>query len=158
MRYLLIFIALTALSQTAFAADYRTYHNARFGYAIDYPAGILYPQGEADNGDGQRFLTKDADASLSVYGSNNALDQSLEEAYLEAARGGLADDPKRVVTYKVIKPGWFVVSGVNGGTVFYQKTLSAGDQFLTFILEYPEGKKSLFDPIVKRVATSFKPR
>ncbi len=75
MRYLSLALAL--LAQTAFADDlYQTYHNLRFGYSIAYPKTILYPQGESDNGDGQKFLSKEADASLIVYGSYNALDQT----------------------------------------------------------------------------------
>ena len=31
----------------------------RFGYLISYPSDLLIPQGEADNGDGQKFLAKD---------------------------------------------------------------------------------------------------
>ncbi|WP_295391729.1 hypothetical protein [uncultured Thiodictyon sp.] len=158
MRYLLLIFVFTVLSQVVLADHYNTYQNARFGYSIDYPAGILYPQGEADNGDGQKFLTKDADASLLVYGSNNALEQTLEDVYLDAARSGSTDSPKKVVTYKAMKRDWFVVSGVDGERVFYQKTILAGDQFFTFILEYPAGKKSIFDPIIKRVSASFKPK
>jgi len=30
-----------------------TYCNARFGYCIHYPNDLLYPQREADNGDGR---------------------------------------------------------------------------------------------------------
>ena len=103
-------------------------------------------------------MTKDADASLSVYGSNNALEQTLEDVYLDAARSGSTDSPKKVVTYKAMKRDWFVVSGFSGERVFYQKTILAGDQLFTFILEYPVGKKSIFDPIIKRVSLSFKPK
>lgn len=112
------------MAQTVLADDvYHTYYNPRFGYSIAYPKDILYPQGESDNGDGQKFLSKDADASLIVYGSNNALNQSLEDLYLEESRGGTYENPTKVVTYQVLKNNWFVVSGYNSGKVFYQKTI-----------------------------------
>jgi len=97
------------------------YVNARFQYAICYPKDLLVPQGEAANSDGQRFLPKDGGAELIVYGSNNALDETLKgrmsetEARLTGATGK--------VTYKVQKANWFVLSGQNGQTVFYVKTL-----------------------------------
>lgn len=157
MRYLFLVLSLVLLAQTVFADDvYHTYHNKRFGYSISYPKGILYPQGEADNGDGQKFLSKDADASLIVYGLNNGLNQSLEDLYHEESRGGMSDNPKKVVTYRVMKDNWFVISGYNSGKVFYQKTILNKDQFMSFYIEYPESKKKIYDPVTKHIADSFK--
>ena len=152
MRNLFLIFTLALWTQLLFAADvYDTYHNDRFDYSIEYPKDVLFPQGESDNGDGQKFLSKDADASLIVYGSNNALKQSLEEVYREESRGGTAG----VVTYKVLEDNWFVVSGYNSGRVFYQKTIFHDDVLKTFVLEYDESQKELYDPIAKRLATSF---
>src|SRR5436190_13571117 len=47
---------------------YRTYSNARFAYSISYPSDLLVPQGESDNGDGQKFQSKDVRAVMLVYG------------------------------------------------------------------------------------------
>ncbi len=157
MRSKLIVFIFVLLTQAAFSDNvYKTYHNPRFSYSISYPKNILYPQGESDNGDGQKFLTKDADASLIVYGSNNALDESLEDQYLEASRGGMTDNPKKVVTYKLLRNNWFVVSGYNSGKVFYQKTILSNNQFKTLYFEYDESKKNIFDPIAKHISRSFK--
>lgn len=157
MRYLFLVVSLFLLAQSVLADDvYHIYHNPRFDYSIAYPKDILYPQGESDNGDGQKFLSKDADASLIVYGSNNALSQSLEDLYLEESRGGTHEKPTKVVTYKVLKNNWFVVSGYKSGKVFYQKTILNKNQFKFFYFEYPESKKKIYDPITKNIATSFK--
>jgi len=154
---LLVFII--GLSITVFAGEvnkYANYHNQRFNYSIAYPKDILYPQGESDNGDGQKFLSKDADAILTVYGSNNVLNQTLADLYLEESKGGTYDSPKKVVTYKVLKNNWFVVSGYNSGKIFYQKTILNKDQFKSFYFEYPASKKKIYDPITKHIASSFK--
>lgn len=135
---------------------YLTYHNTKFNYSITYPKDVLYPQGESDNGDGQKFLSKNADASLTVYGSNNVLEQSLEDLYLEESRGGTYDNPKKVVTYKVLKNNWFVISGYNSGKIFYQKTILNKNQFKSFYFEYSESKKKIYDPVTKQIASSFK--
>src|SRR4051812_4716509 len=45
-----------------------TYANARFGYAIGYPRGLLVPEREADNGDGRRFHPRHGAASMAVWG------------------------------------------------------------------------------------------
>ncbi len=156
MRNLFLIFTLALWTQLLFAADvYDIYHNDRFDYSIEYPKDVLFPQGESDNGDGQKFLSKDADASLIVYGSNNALKQSLEEVYREESRGGTAENPKKVVTYKLLEDNWFVVSGYNSGRVFYQKTIFHDDVLKTFVLEYDKSQKEIYDSIAKRLEKSF---
>jgi hypothetical protein len=134
---------------------YRTYNNARFAYSISYPASLLQPQGEAANGDGQKFLAGDGSAELIVYGGYNALNRTLKQAYTQEATTS-ADHPRRVVTYKVLRPTWFVISGHEGGKIFYQKTMLKGDTFKTFRIEYDESEKAVFDPVTKRIEKSFR--
>jgi hypothetical protein len=126
---------------------YRTYSNARYGYSIAYPAGLLIPQGESDNGDGQRFVARDGSATLLAFGSNR-LDRSLADEFQSA-------QANRTVTYKVLRRDMFVVSGTENGKIFYQKTLLRGDAFKTFIIEYDEQRRATFDPVTSRIARSF---
>lgn len=135
---------------------YGDYVNVRFRYAVVYPNRVLYPQGEPDNGDGQKFMSAHADAVLTVFGRYNALDESLESLYDEAARGGLPDHPKRVVTYRIFKKDWFVISGHDGSQIFYEKTLMNKDVIRSLDFVYPEQRKSFFDPIAARIAKSFR--
>lgn len=126
---------------------YRTYTNARYGFSIAYPVGLLVPQGEPTNGDGQKFVSRDGSASLTAFGSNR-LDRSLQDEFQSAQEN-------RSVTYKVLKRDMFVVSGTENGKIFYQKTLLRGDVFKTFIIEYDEQERATFDAITTRVARSF---
>lgn len=126
---------------------YRTYTNARYGFSIAYPVGLLVPQGEPDNGDGQKFVSRDGSASLTAFGSHR-LDRSLQDEFQSAQEN-------RSVTYKVLKRDMFVVSGTENGKIFYQKTLLRGDVFKTFIIEYDEQERATFDAITTRVARSF---
>lgn len=146
-------LAFSILFQTQ--PQLKTYQNARFDYSISYPAKILFPQGEATNGDGQRFLSKDGQAELIVYGSHNALDQTLKDVFLEEQRQ-TEEHPHRTVTYKLLKTDWFVVSGVDGETIFYQKTMLKHGIFKTFRITYPKTQKSTFDPITTVIAKSFR--
>ena len=77
MNKLLLLAGGLALASFAPPA-YKTYHNQRFGYRIDYPADFR-PQPEADNGDGRRFTSPDGQAVLSAYAGYNALDGGLAE-------------------------------------------------------------------------------
>ena len=126
---------------------YRTDSNARYGFSIVYPVGILMPQGESDNGDGQKFVSKQGSATLLAFGSNR-LDRSLRDEFQSAQEN-------RTVTYKVFRADMFVVSGHANGKIFYQKTLLRGDVFKTFIIEYDEEERGTFDPITARIARSF---
>ncbi len=138
---------------TADRIGYKTYDNARFGYSIAYPEGILIPQGEAENGDGQKFLSKDGKVVMLVYGQYNVLDQTLKDAFSEALRKGT---PGGTVTYKLLKDNWFVVSGKVSNRIFYQKTMLVEDTFKTFRIEYPDSQKSVLDRITGEIAKSFK--
>ncbi|MBI4748693.1 MAG: hypothetical protein HY774_09390 [Acidobacteria bacterium] len=160
MKQLILGILLTLLPGitgvlSAGQLQYKVYHNARFDYSISYPAKILFPQGEATNGDGQRFLSKDGKAELIVYGSHNALDQTLTDVFLDEQRRTEAH-PHRTVTYKLLKTDWFVVSGFEDETIFYQKTMLKRGIFKTFRITYPKTQKSTFDPITTVIAKSFR--
>jgi hypothetical protein len=128
-------------------AAYWTYSNARYRFSISYPGDLLVPQGESDNGDGQRFVSRDASASIAAFGSNR-LDRSLQDEFRSAQEN-------RNVTYKVLKRDMFVVSGTENGKIFYQKTLLRGDVFKTFIIEYDESERGVYDAVTTRVARSF---
>ncbi len=69
----------SAHEPSASAHVWQRYTNVRFQYSICYPEGLLVPQGESPNSDGQKFLAKDG-AQLVVFGRNNAIDESLRDA------------------------------------------------------------------------------
>jgi hypothetical protein len=144
--------SMSVQPSTVAAHLWKSYVNARFQYAICYPQDLLVPQGEAPNSDGQRFLAKDG-AQLLVFGRNNALDESLRDV-LAHTEARLADAQGRV-TYKVRKPNWFVVSGQNGQTIFYAKTLYSHDQFKSFELSYNRSTAAIYQPLIGRIAACF---
>lgn len=152
LMLLVLFCAANASAQKAVKND--SYCNARFEYCISYPAGILIPQPEADNGDGRKFFSEDKRVEMLVYGIENALDQTLAEVYEEESENIPAEG--RAVTYKLKKNNWFVVSGIKSGRVFYRKTIFRNDQFLTFSIEYPPELRSRFDAVTASIAKSFK--
>lgn len=135
--------------------QYRTYHNVRFNYSISYPADLLIPQGEPVNGDGQKFSSRDNKAEMLVYGAYNSLDQTLREVF-EQESSRSTEQPNRVVTYKVLRSDWFVISGTDDGKIFYQKTMLRDSTFKTFRIEYDESQKRTYDSITAFIARSFK--
>jgi hypothetical protein len=151
----LVLLSISALIEGQIQNKYRIYHNVRFDYSISYPANILFPQGEAVNGDGQKFLSRDGRTEMLVYGSHNSLNQSLRQVYDEET-SRTSEQPNRVVTYQVLRRDWFVVSGIEDGRIFYQKTLLRNGIFKTFRIEYNESETHVFNSITTKIAGSFK--
>lgn len=144
---IIIFAFTSAYAQT----KYKTYSNARFGYSISYPSNLLDPQGEAENGDGQKFLAKDGSAEMLVYGGYQAYpEDTLKKRYREAV-----EELGVGATYKVAKSNWFVVSGKKDGKIVYVKTILNKDIFLTFRIEYDETKRKTYDTVTTRIVKSF---
>ncbi|HET6418690.1 MAG TPA: hypothetical protein VFG19_00950 [Geobacteraceae bacterium] len=136
---------------------YDSYVNARFDYEISYPAGILVPQGEADNGDGQKFISGDGKTIMLAYGYNNSLDYTLKSLFHDET-GKNPANPKRKITYKLMKKNHFVLSGIDGSTIFYEKVVykEDDDQFVHFEITYPKAQKQFYDPIVTEISKSIK--
>lgn len=139
--------------------NYKTYINARYSYSIAYPVKLLIPQGEAQNGDGQKFLSPDGRAEMLVYGKYNHSKYSVKQLYALQLRGGEFNQSKnRVVTYKLLKDNWFIVSGFEGGKVFYEKIFirKDTDEILTLQINYPKSQKTIYDAVTARIAKSFR--
>jgi hypothetical protein len=160
MKTLIFFIGLcaavgVAVGQTTFAvpqANYKTYTNARFKYSISYPADLLIPQGEAENGDGQVFKEKgNTSVEMRVWGGYNVMNETLRGKFAELTRKW-----GKGVTYKVIRQDWFVVSALVNGKIHYQKTIWRGDTFKTFQIEYDAVRGSTYNDVTDRISKSFK--
>lgn len=154
-----VLLALTcalAGSATSAAPPHRwvTYGNARFGYALCYPADLLHPQREADNGDGRAFLGPDG-AELRVWGNYNALDQSLAEAMREDEAQLAAEGS--AVTYRASRANWYVLSGRSRDKLFYWRRVLTDDRFASFEFSYPAQAATMWNPIAARLSRCFRP-
>ncbi len=123
---------------------WRTYGNVRFAFQLCYPVDMLRPQPESDNGDGRTFLGANG-AKLLAWG-NNAMNSVAETARISAHRLG-------TVSYRVVRPDWFVLSAKQGDTVVYLKARRSGDRFESFELHYPATAAAAWSPVVARIGT-----
>ena len=132
---LIVLAAIAASSASAAVADdWSTYHNDRYGTTIDYP-NIFKAQPPPDADDGRAFKTADG-ADFSVSASYNALDFNLA-TFRDFIIKNL--DPGAVVTYQAHGDDWFVVSGMNGANIFYERHLLShhGEMTENFVMSYP---------------------
>lgn len=134
------------------AETFTTYENIRFGFLVDYPKNLLIPQGEAENGDGQIFISRTGDAKLTVYGSN----RRKELDHMCHALFGVKDPNSPNITYKVSNKNYSVASGYRDGKVFYTKAVVTKDRCLMLDLEYKIESREVYDTITSRIANSLK--
>lgn len=84
---------------------------------------------------------------------NNALEQKLPEIYSDESNS--AEKKGIKISYKLLKPGYFVLSGSGGGKVFYEKTVLVKDTVKTLRVQYPESGKNAMDPVVEKMSVCF---
>ena len=128
---------------------YRRYSNSDYGYTFEYPDNLLQ-WGEPIGGDrGQAFETADGTATLLVFATDDEAGALRDQYETELNR----DDQD--VTYEVMRPDWFVVSGYEGRYVFYQRTFRSGGGLRTFRLRHLASDREYFGPITQRLSHSF---
>jgi hypothetical protein len=158
LLFAVVAAALTAspalFDAAARADDWRLYQNDRYGTTIEYPPSFQ-PQPPPDNDDGRAFKSADG-AEFSVFASYNAFDFDVAK-YRDYVVKNL--DAGAVVTYQAQGGDWFVISGTKGDKVFYQRRLLSHGKQMTegFVITYPASLKQTYDPIVARMAKSFRP-
>lgn len=149
-KFAVLFLVLTFTALAFGQKDYKTYSNARFGYSISYPSDLLALQGEADNADGQVFSGDGAE--MRVFGSHMLLNETLLKEF-----NAVVKERGDGVTYKTYRKNFFVVSALNDGKIFYQKTIAKPDgSFITFLIEYDESKRGTYDKAVAKMVKSLK--
>jgi hypothetical protein len=143
---------VAAVSFSASAQGWTTYHNARFGVTADVPASWKSDP-PPENGDGLIFNSPDGAAHLTVSGSLNSDPVAEAMAFYEES------GKDRTVTYKHRESRAITLSGTKGDMIFYERhILSCGDQIWNSVyLEYPAASKKDFDPLVTHISHSLRP-
>ena len=147
-------VAACVAATPVVAADaMATYDNARFGYAVSYPASQFNAQPESGNGDGRAFKAKGSSAQVLVWGAYNALSQTRAQMAAEIE----ADCLSRPASYRVAKANLVAVScNMAGGAVLYEKHLIHGDQITALRFTYPASESARWKPVVERVSASLR--
>ena len=109
-------LMLTTVVGTSLAADDATYVNEKHHFTVAYPKSFFRLSGAIGRGDGQSFDSVDGRAQFSVSMTTGTMLQ-------ESCRTALSI-PARSVTYRVVRPTWCVVSGVQGDRISYEKRIA----------------------------------
>lgn len=128
------------------------YVNSRFGFKVSYPQGVLFPQGESANGDGQVFTSRDAAFVLTAWGERKAEGSSVEELFAYESRGLVQPNPNLVVSYKRRKDNWFVVSGTEGSVGIYRRVQIDSDHITRIEMRWPIDQIDRWRPTIEKVS------
>ncbi len=151
-----IILFLLLLCSPAFAADWTTYSNPRFGASLDIPPGFVNDVPASENGDGLVFHSADRQAELLVWGGNLTDGDFKLDSEIRLNRE--LDDDWQVSYQKVSGDESSVYSGSQSGRIMYARSLSSchGTQAVHFRIEYPEAQKKDYEPIVERLSKTLK--
>ena len=133
MKMALVALVLAAAMQGGGAPHrWATYHNARAGYSVCYPADLMIP-GQGSSDPTVEFFYAGDDLKLGVSGKAAPGQPKAELASMLKVAGDTGDH----VTYRAKGDGWAVLSGTTGdGYAFYQRIVIAGGHEADYRLTY----------------------
>jgi hypothetical protein len=131
------------------------YRNERYGFSLEYPAGVFTLERSSAAGDGVVFVAG-GDARLLVgalVNDRRYTPAAYQEHIARQSYGSYRLD------YRRLGDTWFVLSGEGDGRIFYEKVMfsCAGRLINSFALFYPATRRDEFDPIVERIEKTFRP-
>lgn len=147
-------IALLLLSPaSAFAADWWSYDNAGFGYAIELPSEFhLAPPSDA--GDRLSLWPADRSATLQVFGTTIANGDFISEAN---GRVALARDDGWKISYTKSNSRGISFSGTKQGRIVYVRGVALCNGAAAFFqMDYSKTDMQRYDAVVMRLVRSLR--
>lgn len=132
------------------SGNFYRYANPRFRFHAFVPACVtkaVLPM----NGDGVIFTNDDETVEYTVSGGYNIPFSTAEERYYNTIRF----IGKDTVTYSDWGRGWYVVSGVKDGKVYYIRCLVGEVTRSTMRFEYPYDQKDQYDWMIPVLVENF---
>lgn len=149
---LTILLLLSAVP--AQAADWWSYDNARFGYAIELPSEF-HLSARSDNGDGLTLTPTDQSARLLVFGANILNGDFATEANIRVAR---ARDEGWQISYSKSTSRGISFSGTRQGHIVYVRGVALCNGAAAFFqMDYPKAAMQRYDAVVMRLVRSLRP-
>lgn len=135
------------------SGDAVTYSNERFRFGLRYPPKIFVSQGESSNGDGLILVSPDGKGKLVAYGSHIMQDEALKVEF----ENELINSSGRKITYKSFRENWYVLSGIDGHSIFYTKRFSTKDHIVGYTMTYPADNRVEWERALDTVIKGFEP-
>jgi hypothetical protein len=125
-------------------ANWQRYAIPKSGAAVEIPTSIFSEDGGTpESGVGRRFYTGDRRADLTVQSISS---QDSPAVFLAKQR------PPSGIVYKKVTPGFFVVSSIRNGKIWYDRCNRSGDYMNCVLINYPAAEKRQWDAVVTRIS------
>lgn len=147
----------TSVSEISKAAKTRfmRYTNPKYKFSAAVPSDVFVKNETPSSTDRALFVSADGRTKLLLLGKHNPRNRTLAKIYSEWATEHTATDPGKIVDYKVLRDGWFVVSGHDGPRGFYVKGVLRQPTLLLMCLEYDEQDCSLSEQDISVMVRAF---
>jgi hypothetical protein len=131
------------------------YTNPKYRFSAAVPSNVFVKNETPASNDRALFVSQDGRTKLLLLGKYSPPSRTLATIYSEWATEHTAADPGKIVDYKVLRDGWFVVSGQDGPRGFYVKGVLRQQTLLLMCLEYDEQDCPLTEQDIGTMARSF---
>jgi hypothetical protein len=118
------------------------------GMRIGLPQAI-FVKSAPNNSGGTRFQDKDEKVTLET------IRYKPEDQLADLFEKGIAERPGRKITYKLIRPDFFVISGETAGGKFFRRVESDGRALRGLSIGYDKALAASFDTRVIAIASTF---
>lgn len=78
------------------------------------------------------------------------MEQSVAQEKADRAREFI--NAGYTISYQVVRPGWFVLSGSGRGKSFYERMIVTHDRKIGFSIEYAAADAELWNPVAAKLS------
>jgi hypothetical protein len=136
-------------------ASWARYKNARFGFSLRYPAHVFALEAARTDNFTTHFRSRDGQATLRILATSNLPGRTLAQY-----RAALIKERYRDVKfdYAPQRDTWFVLSGIAGNDIFYERVTLACDRrsLHGWMLVFPSSERSLYEPIIEEMHRKYR--
>lgn len=136
-------------------ANWAIHRSARFGFSLRYPADIFVADPARSDEHVKWFRSSNERAVLRIFGTPNIAGRTTLAQY----RTTLIQEryAKARFDYTPQRDTWFVLSGVAGDDIFYERVTFAcdGRSLHGWMLAFPSSERPLYEPIIEAMHRSY---
>jgi len=137
------------------SASWASYRNARLGFSLRYPADIFVHEPTQSDHLVTHFRSGDGRATLRIVATSNVPGRTLAQY-----RTALIQERYRQVKfdYAPQRDTWFVLSGVAGDDIFYERVTFACDRrsLHGWVIVFPSSERQLYEPIIEEMHRNYR--
>lgn len=135
------------------SVEHEVYYNQQYHYSVEYPS-FLIPQGESDNGDGQRFISEDNSVQLLVY--RDYKNDYLTGGELYTLKEAFQEDLKTIegVFNKRIEDNYYIIEYKTDETIYTYYAQLHRNNYYNILFQYSEEDKKMMKNIIEHVIES----